>query len=495
MNRARSPAALLFALVIAAMACAGVMGLGGCVSGPPSFNEELRARTFDRYWDELENNYPFFDAAGPEHTGVDWADIRERYRPPALAAEHTDDFYHVMVGMLSELDDPHVSLAPPERPDEPAWTSPGLPLRAMVDRGWYITGWGDNPPATPPAAFMGREYVYPRLVRVEGQRPSITLVDDLLVGRPGTDVEIDLEWPDASITTHTIQRPVPVSFPPTPEGEKDEIIKDPALLRQIARLIAGRPVFVQRFDDIGYLRADTFDSDDALITQSELTEMLDKAVDEVIDCRGIILDLRNNPGGEARIMSDFVGRFTDRAIPMGEIRLPVFGIFPVTFEWEVRPRRPVCTARLAILTRPLTGSSAEHAAKLLRERGDCVIIGSRTAGAEAAVESIRGPDGSTLSYGRRRIVDAQGHGLQFVGVVPDVRIDMTREMLESMGAGAAGLELQNRRFIAALRALDAESLWPRFRAEVRELGGTPREEPDESLPELQVELQPGIRTR
>lgn len=460
---------LVCALVWAVFAATIV---GGCATTPPAFNESLRARTFDRYWDELDEHYPFFSGAGPDRAGVDWATVRERYRPRALAAEHPDDFYHVLVGMLSELDDPHVALSPPpERPDEPAWTTLFLPSRAMVDRGWYITDWGNTPPPPPPAGLTGREHVYPRLLRVDGQRPSLTLVDDLLVGRPGTPVEMELAWSDGSVTKHTVQRPIPDPTPPrieaTQVGEVSDVTDE--LMRELVRVLS--PVYTERFDDIGYLRVDTFDSDDALASPGEYTKVLDAAIDALIDCRGIILDLRNNPGGEARIMSDFVGRFTDHDIPMGTIRLPVFGIFPVTFEWEVPSREPVCKARLAIITRPLTGSSAEHAAKLLRERGDCVIIGSRTAGAEAAVETIKGPDGSTLSYGRRRITDDHGHGLQFVGVEPDVRIEMTQELLESMGAGAAGRELQSRRFFAALEALDAVELWPRVQPEIPRISG------------------------
>jgi C-terminal processing protease CtpA/Prc len=452
---------------------------GGCASTPPPFDESLRARTFDRYWDELDEHYPFFGAAGPRHAGVDWNELRDRYRPRALAAQYPDEFYHVMVGMLSELDDPHVSLErPPARPNEAPWTSPGLYSRAMVDREWYITGWGDNPPAPPPPELSGRSFVYPRVLRIEGERPSITLVDDLLVGRAGTPVTIDLGWPDGAVTTHTLQRPVPLPLPPEIAAQIAEQLNNPAELRQLAQDTVRRLVAARKFGDVGYLRVDTFDPEDAMMSAGDYTGILDRAVDTVRDCRAVILDLRFNPGGEARIMSDFVGRFTDHAMPMGEITLPVLWVFPVTFEWEIRPREPVCNARLAILTRPLTGSSAEHAANILRQRGDCVIVGSRTAGAEAAVETVRGPDGSKLNYGRRRIVDDHGNGLQFVGVEPDVRIDMTRELLESMGADAAGRELQRRRFAAALEALGAPDLWPRLEAELEEFNDGPEPEPE-----------------
>jgi C-terminal processing protease CtpA/Prc len=460
--------------------------MAGCTTTPPAFDEELRSRTFDAYWSELDRHYPFFDTAGPANAGVDWAGVRDRYRPYALAAEERDEFYHVLVGMLSELEDPHVALTPPpESPGEPTWTIPELSSRAMVDRGWYITDWGPNPAPEPPSALRGRGHVYPRILRVDGQRPSITLVDDLLIGRPGTDVELELVWPDGSVTSHAVRRPEPPVLEPGNNEQVEKLLRDPLVLRQIARLVA--PCTVRRVDDIGYLRVDTFDVDDGLLPGSEFTKILDKAVDQVIDCRGIILDLRNNPGGDAGVMSRFVSRFTDRPISMGLIELPVLWVFPVDFEWEIRPREPLCNAKIAILTRPLTGSSAEHAAAILRRRGNCVIVGARTAGAEAAVETFAGPDGSVLNYGRRRIVDREGRGLQFVGVEPDIRIEMTEQMLETLGADTAGRELQERRFLAALAALDAENLWPRLKAELPEFrapGAAPAPETgDESVPE------------
>src|SRR6478672_1597616 len=77
---------------------------------PEVFDERLRAATFDDYWEELDQHYPYFALKQ-----IDWLASRERYRGEALAAPTRLEFAKVLVRMLDELEDAHVSYRGPEK--------------------------------------------------------------------------------------------------------------------------------------------------------------------------------------------------------------------------------------------------------------------------------------------------------------------------------------------------------------------------------------------
>ena len=52
-----------------------------------------------------------------------------------------------------------------------------------------------------------------------------------------------------------------------------------------------------------------------------LRESLDQALEETRKDDGLILDLRGNPGGLATMASGIAGRFSDKIVPLGEMRV------------------------------------------------------------------------------------------------------------------------------------------------------------------------------
>jgi C-terminal processing protease CtpA/Prc len=95
-------------------------------------------------------------------------------------------------------------------------------------------------------------------------------------------------------------------------------------------------------------------------------------------------------------------------------------------------------------------------ASVLRRERRATIVGERTAGAEAGVEHVDGPDGTTLSYGRWTITDRQGRGFQDVGIEPDVSVPLTLESVERYGYRRAQQLVREERLRKALELLHAE---------------------------------------
>jgi hypothetical protein len=76
------------------------------VKPPPAITPELAAEAFDKLWEAFDRDYAMF-VLRPE---VSWANLRDQYRPKALAAKSAYEFAGVCAEMLKPLRDLHIWL-------------------------------------------------------------------------------------------------------------------------------------------------------------------------------------------------------------------------------------------------------------------------------------------------------------------------------------------------------------------------------------------------
>lgn len=129
---------------------------------------------------------------------------------------------------------------------------------------------------------------------------------------------------------------------------------------------------------------------------------------------GVVLDLRDNPGG-----------LLDEAVAVASAFLdggPVVS-------YERRGRDPETldaftggdtTTPLVVLVNPSTASAAEVVAAALQDRNRAVVVGTRTYGKGSVQEPSRLSDGSALELTVGRYLTPSGRSLEGVGVEPDV---------------------------------------------------------------------------
>jgi carboxyl-terminal processing protease len=186
---------------------------------------------------------------------------------------------------------------------------------------------------------------------------------------------------------------------------------------------------------------------------------LDRALDLAQNSEGLVLDLRRNLGGLFVVAKHIVERFLPNTVET--VLAPPhptstwFGLFEVEVflrnVWE--PRAPRFTKPVVVLTSALTGSSAEHTARMLQQHCGATVIGERTVGAEAVVQIAKGPDGGELRFGSTRVLDRTGVGLQQDGVAPDVSVRLTLQDVQRLGPRAAIADWEARLQAAARAAI------------------------------------------
>ena len=131
--------------------------------------------------------------------------------------------------------------------------------------------------------------------------------------------------------------------------------------------------------------------------------------------RGLILDLRDNPGGILSVATDFAALFLSK----GAI---------VSYDLANRDRKTIqvkapasINVPVAILINENTASSAEVVAGALQDRNRAVLVGSKTFGKGSVQESLKLANGSSIEITVGRLRTPSGRFIEKVGIKPDLR--------------------------------------------------------------------------
>lgn len=181
---------------------------------------------------------------------------------------------------------------------------------------------------------------------------------------------------------------------------------------EIAR-VSRQSVFVNDYDGVMYIKITQFDED----TGAEFTAAMDKI--EKLECKGIILDLRDNGGGyetQANIVAD-------RILPEGLIaysedkngnRLS-----------ETKSDAKCISVPLAVLVNGNTASASELVTGAIRDHKAGTIIGEKTYG-KALGQTRRDytNDGSGVILTIARFFTPSGECIHGVGITPEIEIPL-----------------------------------------------------------------------
>lgn len=131
--------------------------------------------------------------------------------------------------------------------------------------------------------------------------------------------------------------------------------------------------------------------------------------------RGLVLDLRDNPGGILSVATDFAALFLSK----GAI---------VSYDLANRDRKTIqvkapasINVPVAILINENTASSAEVVAGALQDRNRAVLVGSKTFGKGSVQESLKLANGSSIEITVGRLRTPSGRFIEKVGIKPDLR--------------------------------------------------------------------------
>ncbi|MCH8078220.1 MAG: S41 family peptidase [Proteobacteria bacterium] len=169
----------------------------------------------------------------------------------------------------------------------------------------------------------------------------------------------------------------------------------------------------------GYLRISSF--------QSHTVEGLRQAIDQLKEdnsgkLKGIVLDLRNNPGG---ILTAAVG-VSDMFLNKGMIVYTEGRKKDSKLKFNAKPNAKLPDVPLIVLVNAGSASASEIVAGALQDHGRGIIMGEKTFGKGSVQTILPMNNNAALKLTTARYYTPNGRSIQASGITPDIIIDKVK---------------------------------------------------------------------
>ncbi len=230
-----------------------------------------------------------------------------------------------------------------------------------------------------------------KLDGVQVQGLSLSEAVDKMRGRVGTDIVITVLRKGRDPFEVTITR---------------DIIK----IRSVRSRIEGK---------IGYLRITSFNEQADKGVKKAMKEFKDKLGDEL---QGIVLDLRNNPGG---LLSQAVS-VSDAFLSKGEIVSTRSRRSEDTQRFNSQPGDLANGVPMVVLINGGSASASEIVAGALQDHRRAIILGTKSFG-KGSVQTIIPLSGQgAMRLTTARYFTPSGRSIQAIGIVPDILVEQAK---------------------------------------------------------------------
>ena len=273
-------------------------------------------------------------------------------------------------------------------------------------------------------------------------------VNDIIVAIDGVDTATlpreeavqRLRGPTESIVTLAVARP----------GSPEQL----RVAMQRARIVPPTVTLKEAYG-IAHLRLTSFNQQ----TAQSLADLLRQAHRDMgTALRGIILDLRGNPGGLLDQSVEVASLFLD-GVPVTS----TVGRVPESIQYFTAPHRDVERLPLVVLVNGGSASASEIVAAALQDTGRAVVVGSASYGKGTVQNVQRMPNDGEITVTWSRLITPGGYILHEHGVVPTV---CTANVADGAGGVSSALSRSTTALSAELGQVRAgldDAGWRRLR--------------------------------
>jgi len=172
-------------------------------------------------------------------------------------------------------------------------------------------------------------------------------------------------------------------------------------------------------EGIGYIKLTQFQQD----TDSELEKALQAFTKEKGGVKGLVLDLRNNPGG----LLDQAVKVADKFVDSGLIVYTDGRIENQKFKYFAHKEGTYLGFPMVVLVNAGSASASEIVAGALQDHGRAILLGMQTFGKGSVQTIIPMEDGSAIRLTTARYFTPNGRSIQAKGIEPDIAVTDGRE--------------------------------------------------------------------
>ncbi len=326
----------------------------------------------------------------PENADLLWDAVKSLIDNYYYPVDREELIEGAVRGMIEHLDDPHLRFYDPgaleEFMSQTTGSYGGIGVR-VIDANGYIVVFEtfSGSPADRSGLNPGDRIIEADGYELTGE--GLSRAVELLRGPADTTVDVLIQRPGAN--------------------EPLEVTVGRAQI-QVAT------VFSEELEDgLGYIRIGSFDSN----TANEFNNQFDQLEEGGLG-KGLILDLRNNPGG-------LVGPAVEigqRLVPEGEI-VRLVGrddkVEQIYYSSAVKRPYPI-----VVLINEDSASASELLAGALQDRDAAVLIGQTTYGKASVQQLERISGGNAILLTIAKYFTPSGHDIDKHGIKPDFEVDM-----------------------------------------------------------------------
>jgi len=433
--------------VIGMLAQVGTSLTQSASSMPTTLSADDRLSGFVQLWSAAKTNFVFEQ----KRPGLDWNALLTEYLPLVRAEQSDRNYYRVLTHFLARLHDAHTLVAMPGFD----FTVPIVPSHApplvlqQVEGKAVIVDLVETDEVRRAGVTRGME-----ITHIDGRPVSVVLQDldpylcvstpqardawtypVLLDGPAGSRVALivrDLQGEERTVTLP--REPITPAFA--------ALLPKPALasLVEVQRGPRGGPYPWQSrpkreprdlSGGILYVPVDSFISDAVVAQYDALVERLARA-------KGLILDVRENGGGNSENADAIVSRLTDKPLQGSSWKtrrhLGVWAARGQKDDWfdggtatiqPVQGKQPFL-GPVVVLVGPMTLSAAEDFLIPLHASHRATLVGQRTAGSTGQPLIMMLPGGGAAAICTKWDTYPDGREFVGVGVIPDVEVYPTQ---------------------------------------------------------------------
>lgn len=326
-----------------------------------------------------------------------WSEVSEKHIDNE-DLDHEAMVYGAIKGMVKAIDDPYTSYMDPVEAEEFAMGIEG----SFEGIGAELGIRDDMLTVVAPISGMPAEKAGlksgDKIIKINDEITADITIDEAvrkIRGPKGTEVTLTVISEGAT------------------ESKEIKITRDTIELESVK--------YEQKPGDIAYLRIASFTEDTAEEFNKEITKVI------ADNNKGIVLDLRNNPGGFLNVAIEIASRF----VPRGSVVVQEKHRSGRIEKFESLGGNVFSETPVVVLINEGSASASEILAGALRDVNGSKLIGEQSFGKGSVQQLEEFSDGSSLKVTIAKWLTPSGLSISEKGLEADIEIELTKEDVEN----------------------------------------------------------------
>ncbi len=332
-----------------------------------------------------------------------WRRIKESYYEQPVDEEKM--FYGAMSGLASSLGDPYTVFFEPKTAKEfneslaGKFEGIGAEIGIKDDQLQIIAPLPEMPAEK--AGLRAGDFIL-KIDKEDTAGMSVDKAVSLIRGKKGTKVTL-------TIGRYKTEKDKNGKEKKTPTTQEITITRDTIVVKSV------RSEFLKE-QRLAVIEISNFNQDTAALFAQAVNDALNR------DAKGIILDLRNDPGGYLDTAITVAGEWTGADIVVKERRQG-----KIVDEFRGTASGRLKNFPTVVLVDKGSASASEIVAGALQDYGLAKIVGMQTFGKGSVQDYSEFPDKSSIKMTIAEWVTPKERSINKIGIEPDVKIDRTNE--------------------------------------------------------------------